>query len=403
MARLVELRVRGLRTLADVTLSLSGLTVLIGDNGTGKSSLLEALRIAQLVAGSKFMETLSREHMLGSAVRADAGELKLDLRVEADGHNLAYSISLNPAALYISHEAIHELPAGLGLSCGAASSSDARPLIVRYPEKFSVTDGGREQPTSPLLSIFEYFGRAPDVESVAIIREALEGIDIHLPFEVSATWAARAFGRAAGARDAQMIQPSDRLELFGANLANVYQTLKNSGSERWHETMELLGLGLGPDLKDVLLTAVAGGGHLSLGLELRGRGHVPAFQLADGQLTYLAFVALVQLERGRTLLTFDEPEQHLHPALLNRVLQLFEDASTRYPVILATHSDRLLDFLPDPAATVRVCELDAQHRTHLRKLDAAQLDAWMQRYSGLGEIRAAGQLRSIVSADEDAA
>ncbi|KIG15737.1 hypothetical protein DB30_05307 [Enhygromyxa salina] len=386
-----------------MTLSLSGLTVLIGDNGSGKSSLLEALRIAQLVAGGKFMESLSREHMLGSAVRADVGELKLDLRVEAGGHNLVYSMSVNPAGQSITHEAIHELPIGLDLARGAASSSVARPLVVRSPEKFSVTDVGREQSVSPLNTIFEYFGRAPDIESVAIIREALEGIDVHLPFEVSATWAARAFGRGAGAREPQVIQPSDRLELFGANLANVYQTLKNSGSDRWRETMELLGLGLGPELKDVLLTAVAGGGHLSLGLELRGRGRVPAFHLADGQLTYLAFVALVQLERGRTLLTFDEPEQHLHPALLNRVMQLFEDASTRYPVILATHSDRLLDFLPDPATTVRVCELDAQYRTHLRKLDATQLDTWMRRYSGLGEIRAAGQLRSIILADEDAA
>lgn len=47
-ARLVEMmRIRGLRTLADVTLPLRGLTVLIGDNGSGKSSILEAFRIAR--------------------------------------------------------------------------------------------------------------------------------------------------------------------------------------------------------------------------------------------------------------------------------------------------------------------------------------------------------------------
>ena len=43
----------------------------------------------------------------------------------------------------------------------------------------------------------------------------------------------------------------------------------------------------------------------------------------------LAFVALVQLDEGRTCLTFDEPESHLHPALLGRVLQLFERAVLR--------------------------------------------------------------------------
>jgi predicted ATPase len=114
-------------------------------------------------------------------------------------------------------------------------------------------------------------------------------------------------------------------------------------------------------------------------------------------------VALVQLEQGRTLLAFDEPELHLHPGLLGRVLQLFEDASTRYPVILATHSDRLLDDLPEPAACVRVCEIDPEYRTQLRQLDAAQLAKWTERYRGLGDIRASGLMSAVISAEDDAA
>lgn len=39
--RITQLRVKGLRTLADVTLPLGELTVLIGENGVGKSSVEE--------------------------------------------------------------------------------------------------------------------------------------------------------------------------------------------------------------------------------------------------------------------------------------------------------------------------------------------------------------------------
>lgn len=197
-------------------------------------------------------------------------------------------------------------------------------------------------------------------------------------------------------RAPQLVEPSQRLELLGSNLASVYQTLKNSGFERWSETLEFLQLGIGPHLRDVQLKTAAGG-HVSLALELHGVGEVPAYQLSDGQLTYLAFVALVQLDEGRTLLCFDEPEQHLHPALLGRVVQLLVAASERYPVVLATHSDRILDFLPDPVSSVRVCELDDNHQTVLRKLDGEQLDKWLTRYRGLGEIRAAGQLDSVLA------
>jgi predicted ATPase len=401
VARLVEARIRGLRTLADVTLRLGGLTVLIGDNGAGKSSILEALRIASLLVRPNFVEVLGGQHMLASAIRKDADELKLDLRVEAGDHNLVYSLGLDPSARGITHESLHDLPRGLDLRSGA--SSTATPSLARtWDDVLRSPDGRVNQKVSSSLTMFEYFGRAPDLAAVGIVREACEGIDVHLPFRVSATWANRSTGQGSALREPRIVEPRRRLELFGSNLATVYQSLKNSGAERWRETMEFLRLGIGPELDDVSIS-VPGSGHIGLELEMRGVGSVSAFHLADGHLAYLAFVALVQLDDGRSLLAFDEPEHHLHPGLLTRVVQLLDRASKKYPVIIATHSDRLLDCLPDPAAAVRVCELDPQNRTRLAQLDRAQLDKWLRRYSGLGQIRAQGQLRSVIARDEDAA
>lgn len=393
MARLVEARIRGLRTLADVTLALGGLTVLIGDNGAGKSSILEALRIASLLVRSNFVDVLG-QHMLASAIRKDASALELDLRVETEGHNLVYSLRLDPSARSITHESLHDLPPGLDLSSGA--SSTATPILVRTSDnKLETPDRSVNQKVSSSLTMFEYFGRASDHAAVGIVREACEGIDVHLPFRVSATWANRSTGQGSALRDPRIVEPGRRLELFGANLATVYQLLKNSGAERWRETMELLRLGIGPDFEDVSIS-VPGSGHISLELELRGVGSVSAFHLADGLLAYLSFVALVQLDDGRSLLAFDEPEHHLHPALLARVVDLLEDAAQRYPVVLSTHSDQLLDCLSDPVASVVVCELDRDRRTQLRRLDPEQFEKWRDDYRGVGSIRAEGELRSIL-------
>lgn len=398
MPRIIEARIQGLRSLADVTVPLDGLTVLIGDNGAGKSSILEALRITRLAAGSGFMDRLSREHTLAGACRSD-GALIIQVHIATDQRELVYLLRLDQDGRELTSESIFEPTARGRLDDGPPPFDSAE--VIRAGGSVHRPDGSK-QAIGSSYSLFEFFGRKPDIEAVALVREALEGIDTHLPFGVSASWGARAVGRKSAMREPQVIEPSARLELFGANLANVYQNLKNSGAERWRETLELLGLGIGPQLREVLLTAVAGG-HLSLSLELHGVGHVPAMQLADGQLAYLAFVALVQLDPGRTLLSFDEPEQHLHPALLGRVVQLLEAASERYPVVLATHSDRLLDFLPNPAAALLVCELDAESRTVLRRLDGGQLGKWLERYRGLGELRAAGQLRSVLAdwPDED--
>jgi predicted ATPase len=48
--RVTELRVSGLRVIRELRPLLTGLTVLIGDNGTGKSSILEALEILRMAS-----------------------------------------------------------------------------------------------------------------------------------------------------------------------------------------------------------------------------------------------------------------------------------------------------------------------------------------------------------------
>jgi predicted ATPase len=225
------------------------------------------------------------------------------------------------------------------------------------------------------------------------------GIDSHLPFDVAAMWGKRSRGGAEKShiREPRLAEPGERLAMFGDNLVNVYQTLRNDKSRaHWQDTLDLIRLGLGSDIEDISVSA-AGGGYTTLAVEFRSIGKIPALQLADGLLTYLAFVALIRLDEGRTLLAFDEPETHLHPALLARVVTLFEEASNRYPVVLSTHSDRLLDALPDPVASVVVSELDAQHRTKLRRLDPEQFEKWRDHYLGVGDIRAESQLESILA------
>lgn len=85
MARITELRVRNLRSLADVRLRLGGLTVLIGDNGTGKSSLLEALAILSLALESSFLNRLYERHGGPTELlRAGTRSVALGLTIQDD-------------------------------------------------------------------------------------------------------------------------------------------------------------------------------------------------------------------------------------------------------------------------------------------------------------------------------
>jgi predicted ATPase len=126
---------------------------------------------------------------------------------------------------------------------------------------------------------------------------------------------------------------------------------------------------------------------------------ISAAMLSDGTLAYLCFVALARSVTDRPVLALDEPEAHLHPALLARVVNLLEVASSECPVIVATHSDRFLDALNDPGRGVVLCELDALRKTHLKHPNTDELALWLGEYGGYGSIRAAG-LEPLVTTEE---
>lgn len=233
--------------------------------------------------------------------------------------------------------------------------------------------------------------------AIGHVFSALQGIEVHVPFEVTPRWIGQAHNRPHEMRRSVHFLPAQALDRLGTNLPNVFASLRNQAN--WHETMDLVRMGLGLEIENVVVEADPGGGAAALSLKVAAVDKpIPAMRLAEGMLTFLCFVGLRQLSRPhRSLLAFDEPDIHLHPALLARVVEFFEVLAEKHPVVLATHSDALLDCLHDPASSVVICELDRDHHTRLRQLDTDALDEWLADYKGVGGIRGDGYLDSVVA------
>lgn len=383
-AKLESISVRGFKSLGDVTLPLDGLSVLIGDNGSGKSSILEVLEILRSTTDQYFVNRIASSHGGMNQLREN-GAQGIDIIATIDDGQ--------PQPLHYLQQWPRDVIAPFEVVSRSSQGTQVDVLAQRVNDRLEIQ--GRPANARILRTDSLLFAGAALDPSIAAVASVLSGIEVHLPFNVSASWAEQ---DRRTPRGVSLIEPTTRLERFGLNLVNAYQALKNDfGIDHWNETLEYLHLGLGHKVRDIRLEAIPGGGHMALALEIEAQGRVPAFALADGVLSYLAFVALFRLDEGRTLLAFDEPELHLHPGLLMRVLGLLETMSDRYPVVIATHSDRLLDGLSDPVRSVVVTELDDRARTRLRRLDATALADWMTDYRGLGDLRADGELRSVLA------
>lgn len=394
--RITELRIEGLRSIEKLTLPMRGLTVLIGDNGSGKSALVEACELLRRASTEGFFNDFHQIHGgLFSLLRHGASELRLGVCIEGDGPPLRYELALAKAGAFttISDELLELGP------------------TPDEPEGRVLVDRRRKEPKGrlPVPAFFHAEQSmltttkmpAPRAPERARMRTALANIEVHVPFEVTAPWIAAAHGQKSEARGEMQLQRVDRLERLGKNLPNVYYALQNEfGATHWNETMDYVRLGLGYEVENISLRAGSSGGTHSLWLKMQGRDEqIPASAISDGMLAYLAFVALYRLPRpDRSLLVFDEPDLHLHPELLGRVIGYFESIAEEQPVLLTTHSDRLLDGLEKPAESVRVCELEQPGaKTRLRTLDANALTSWLDDYRGLGDVRSAGHLRHVIA------
>src|SRR5579864_5464735 len=96
--RFGQLSIRGFRRLRDVRFSLRPLSVMIGANGAGKTSVLDVLSLLASSAQARLSSAISDLSGLASVLTYDkAEELGLGITREVPGHEpLEYSLSLRP-------------------------------------------------------------------------------------------------------------------------------------------------------------------------------------------------------------------------------------------------------------------------------------------------------------------
>ncbi len=403
--RLKCVRIEGLRSVEDLVLTIDHLQVLIGENGAGKSSIIEAFEMLSLLASDqRFVVEFSARHgAIRDLLMRGAAEIRLSLRIESDlalttdGSNwpLEYKVVLRPTA-NSPYPSIAEERLMSGDREVVFSRQGAKAQILTEETSIATAVGRRSKEVSAPseASMLKFWGSDAPVE-VERLRRMLEGFRIHVPFETRPTWS-RPLNRdaAPSLRDLSQMEESDRLSRGGLNLTAIFQQLNAEGARRHQEILEDIQLGLGTDVLDFAIPLK--GRFSELSLMFAGVGRVPSSQLSEGQLSFLGLVALRHFNDTKaTLVLFDEPELHLNPALVVRAAGLFLELSKRVPVLLATHSEALFDSL-DPVEHVRVLEL-AQRKTVLRTLSKEKLAKWRTLYSSVGDARRDGRLEVLLA------
>lgn len=344
---LASLHFKGYRSLVDASLPLQPLSVIIGPNACGKTSIAEALSLltARAAGDTKRFE----QNIIGlggvNAIRSFIGELPKQITIEAvtDTHlgyelafanNYAYKLEVKEAVViqeqHSSFKALH-------------SNSN---FIEAWKATLTPTDIVLN-PNMPLKIFGEMANAAPDktrIPDVVGLNELLSnGLFLNrlntLPN--------------SPIRLPQTLLPELRPGQAGETLFSCLYNLRNTQQLR----------SIFDEIEEVMRQAFSGFDHFEL--PVVGAGQITLTwhddnlsqalypnQLSDGTLQFLWLITHLICAEPPALLVIDEPELNLHPALLHLLSGLLQDAATRSQIIVLTHASDLIRWLPPEAIVV---------------------------------------------------
>lgn len=320
-----KLRIQNFKCLKDVQLDLAPLTVLIGPNDSGKTSVLEALLALGRTSYLPIFADLPEESALGDAERfrklvwrhQPFGALAWSLLAQVAGDEYEYQLILDPTG-------IHGRPWGQERLMARANS---------------IIDGAISPPVTGLNGLLH------------------PAFNLALPFDIDPVVRLLQTSSIYKLNPASLRLPSapsdEPLSERGENLAAVLDSLLTGADRDGFLALESAIRRECPNIKGLTLRSSKekkSSVHKAIEYLLAGEGRIPIAtrEMSDGVMLLTGYLALAYSDTPEIIL-LEEPENGLHPSRLKMIVDLLRKMTTgevgnrKRQIILTTHSPLLLN------------------------------------------------------------
>jgi predicted ATPase len=333
-ANLARLKVRNYRSLTDLSLDISPVSVFFGPNGAGKSTILDTIWFFRdcAIRGVELASS-TRSHGIGILYdgAADGDQIAITLVTDTIEYELRFGLSagrIEPSA----GERLRSLTNARVLINRAVGSSTANlyhnlivqhvPVTLREPEKLSLglyLDFNQGDAQADDLDRLLHFVRHYHSRSFFLHRLKVQGSDVS---HETRLW--------------------DRGDNCWSVLRNLHD--RRAVDNRYDTIMRFMRRSF-PSFDGLVLEQT---GPTTVYASFRERGRrkeIMASGVSDGHLQMLLLLTALFSEGERpAVLLFDEPEVSLHPWALSVFAEAVEFAAAEWnkQVLIATHSPVLL-------------------------------------------------------------
>ncbi|MBU0656730.1 MAG: AAA family ATPase [Gammaproteobacteria bacterium] len=359
-----HVEIRGFRSLKDVSVELSPLTVLIGANGAGKSNFIKFFEMMRwLMDGRSLREWVLREsgaddNLFMGKDTTDSVTCQLSLTIEGQQDRYEYQSKL------------------------LADTSDQMSIVYEHTrlsdEKWMMLPSA----STDVSSVFYQGIRKPVLADGKLLKSGIPQV-LGYFLQRCRVYQFHDTARNAGIKKHHDTSDSVFLNSDGDNLAAILLALRENHAKRFKLIEKQIsrvlssfdGFVLEPQHGKVMLRWRHKQGDKIMGAHLT----------SDGSLRLFCLITLLNLpvEQLPDIILLDEPELGLHPNAITLIAAMIQRVSHTSQVILATQSPFMVDCFE--LDNIVVADLE-EGATRLRKLAKETYQQWLDDEFSVSEL-----------------
>lgn len=389
--RIEYFRVQNYRALHDLELKeITPLTVFVGPNGSGKSTVFDVFAFLSECFSEGLRKAWDRRGRFKELrTRGSKEPIVIELRYreippsQPQSRVITYHLAIdqNSKGPFVAEEWLRWTRKERGRPFRFLDFKNGAGQVVTGDMPDEDDERNEEQLDSPELLAVNTLGQFARHPRVSALRRFITGWYL-------------SYLSADNTHSVPEAGPQERLSITGDNLPNVIQYLKEQYPDRLAQILEALSERV-PRLEKVDADIMPDGRLLLQVKDAPFDEPVQARFASDGTLKMLAYLTILYDPIPPQFIGIEEPENQLHPRLLQGLAEECRSASARTQLMITTHSPYFLNGLRPQE--VRVLYRDEYGYTQARRaadirgieefMEAgAQLGSlWMEGYFGVGD------------------
>lgn len=366
--KLESISIKGFRRLQDIDLEMRDLVVAIGANGSGKTSFLDVFSLLSASANGQLLDTLQIQGGLNEILtrgRSRALEIGVSMTVP-DYEPLQYNLALSPKGF--AYEIMQETL--------TQHSDPSRPEPFKYIDSYRSQIQYFSQDDKKLVTP-NWEHNYLETSLAQVPKMYYQPENLRKSLGSSSYYGALDVSPQSPVRLPQAMRPSKLPGANGENLASCLYNLRETNQNDFEMIESILSVAFS-DFEKLNFPPVAAG---TLSITWKDKNFsepIYMHELSEGTLRFLWLTTLLQSENLSQITLIDEPEVSLHPELLRYLVYSLREAAKHTQLIVATHSDRLVQFL-EPHE-ILICDIE-EGTTTMTWADTLDLEKWLEDYT----------------------